>query len=570
MKHIFKGDTFISGEFNTTDPVIHLNSNRITADLGMVISKPIADITDANSYGFISAATVNSVSLTDTVAANWMIEITSGAATGDKKIIKKATGVAPTVLQVEPWLIVPSPGDSYALYKNTEIGFIYKAGQFILGHTADLGNIVDITPAPLLVSAITESYVESVCYVGKHGADSNTGAHHNVAKLTFTAALLLNKPIICQDAELYAETITISAPTTIWAPSAKITGVICNASSQITFGEITTVTANADLKITAHKTSTVTVTAGTTDANINDAGSVSCAGTLNLRSTKINSISGTGVIKYTSVARVHDHIENVSNPHSVTLTQITPQITRGDLIGFDTAPNRVPIGLDGEVLVADSTTSLGLKWANTSAVRSGNFYLTDNVISNWNIYYTLCAFTWVQSEYGGFLDGKIIFYVDSVSGVDLRFSDGITTYMSGNYTTGYYAESIITPAANAVISLEIRGYGTLSGAVLRFGSTSESVTNSITEFASDPLEIPYQRNVSATMDHIFVDTTGGPVTLTLPTAFNKKYIIVDKGNATNADITVNCILSGVFGKTVINVNFGSITFISNGTAWYGI
>jgi hypothetical protein len=44
----------------------------------------------------------------------------------------------------------------------------------------------------------------------------------------------------------------------------------------------------------------------------------------------------------------------------------TPLTTKGDLFGFDTADARIPIGTNGHVLTADSTQSLGLKWAAAS------------------------------------------------------------------------------------------------------------------------------------------------------------------------------------------------------------
>lgn len=40
--------------------------------------------------------------------------------------------------------------------------------------------------------------------------------------------------------------------------------------------------------------------------------------------------------------------------------------TKGDLLGYDTAPNRIPVGTNGQVLTADSTQTLGLKWATPS------------------------------------------------------------------------------------------------------------------------------------------------------------------------------------------------------------
>lgn len=41
--------------------------------------------------------------------------------------------------------------------------------------------------------------------------------------------------------------------------------------------------------------------------------------------------------------------------------------TKGDLSGYDTAPARIPVGTNGHVLTADSTQSLGLKWAAPAA-----------------------------------------------------------------------------------------------------------------------------------------------------------------------------------------------------------
>ena len=41
----------------------------------------------------------------------------------------------------------------------------------------------------------------------------------------------------------------------------------------------------------------------------------------------------------------------------------SPLTTKGDLYGFDTGNNRIPVGVDGTVLTADSTKALGVKWA---------------------------------------------------------------------------------------------------------------------------------------------------------------------------------------------------------------
>lgn len=44
-----------------------------------------------------------------------------------------------------------------------------------------------------------------------------------------------------------------------------------------------------------------------------------------------------------------------------------PLTTKGDLFGYDTGNARVPIGTNGQVLTADSTQALGLKWATPAS-----------------------------------------------------------------------------------------------------------------------------------------------------------------------------------------------------------
>jgi hypothetical protein len=57
-------------------------------------------------------------------------------------------------------------------------------------------------------------------------------------------------------------------------------------------------------------------------------------------------------------------------PEWATTADQTPLTTKGDLFGFDTADARIPIGTNGHVLTADSTQSLGLKWAAPAGATS--------------------------------------------------------------------------------------------------------------------------------------------------------------------------------------------------------
>jgi uncharacterized protein YaiE (UPF0345 family) len=49
----------------------------------------------------------------------------------------------------------------------------------------------------------------------------------------------------------------------------------------------------------------------------------------------------------------------------------SPLTTKGDLYGYNTTNARVPIGTNGQVLTADSTAALGLKWATASSLPTG-------------------------------------------------------------------------------------------------------------------------------------------------------------------------------------------------------
>ncbi len=96
------------------------------------------------------------------------------------------------------------------------------------------------------------------------------------------------------------------------------------------------------------------------------------------------------------------------------------------------------------------------------------FNLVDNVLVNQNTYNTITTFIWVNSEYQNYNTGKLIFYISGNMDVRLINENTLTVYMSGTYTTGFYSVQITNPQSDSIINLQLRGNGTLRGAVLKF------------------------------------------------------------------------------------------------------
>ena len=56
------------------------------------------------------------------------------------------------------------------------------------------------------------------------------------------------------------------------------------------------------------------------------------------------------------------------SPLHVVASGASPLTTKGDIFGFSTVDARIPVGTNGQVLMADSTQALGVKWTSTGGL----------------------------------------------------------------------------------------------------------------------------------------------------------------------------------------------------------
>lgn len=133
----------------------------------------------------------------------------------------------------------------------------------------------------------------------------------------------------------------------------------------------------------------------------------------------------------------------------------TPLTTKGDLITFSTSAVRLPVGLNGEALIADSSEVTGLKWANIGGTGGSvvGFTFTDangiagtvaTATSTPNLTLSLGAITPTSVTASGIVTGS------NISGTNtgdqtITLTGAVTGSGSGSFATSYAG---IVPIAN--------------------------------------------------------------------------------------------------------------------------
>lgn len=142
--------------------------------------------------------------------------------------------------------------------------------------------------------------------------------------------------------------------------------------------------------------------------------------------------------------------------------------TKGDILTHDGSSSvRLPVGVDGFILTADSTTSEGIAWKAAGAGTTGNIaYMLQpiQITANKTSYEPVAYFPWLDIRYSGYTSGVVIFRaVISTRDLDIRLQDvtnGTTLGSSiGIAASGWYTFGVTNPVSDAQVELQVRKSG---------------------------------------------------------------------------------------------------------------
>ena len=163
-------------------------------------------------------------------------------------------------------------------------------------------------------------------------------------------------------------------------------------------------------------------------------------------------IANVGINTHT---QIDTHINNTNNPHYVSLDQISPLTTKGDLITQNSSITvRLAVGNDGMVPIANSTQDCGIVWGFPLL-----WWVIRDQKSNGSNGGTFSANSWVKRDLNE---------LNVNSGSDVSLGTNEFTLVSGKYNI-----KIDAPAFN-VGSHQCRLYNATDASVVEYGLSAYS------------------------------------------------------------------------------------------------
>lgn len=194
---------------------------------------------------------------------------------------------------------------------------------------------------------------------------------------------------------------------------------------------------------------------------------------------------------------------------------LSPLTTKGDILGFSTVNARVPVGTDGQVLTADSTQTLGIKWAAASA--GTQMYGMDIINSGMSTSVAANALTInVLSAAGNTPDGTTNLVTVPFRNATAATGTVITRTVSAatslvvpsgatlgmkSATAGYLYVYLVDTGAVAVPGISFSKFddgSVISTTAIGAGSTSNNVIYTTSAQTSKPIRLWFRINISET------------------------------------------------------------------------
>lgn len=189
-----------------------------------------------------------------------------------------------------------------------------------------------------------------------------------------------------------------------------------------------------------------------------------------------------------------------TSPYIINGSAASPLTTKGDLYTFSTINARLPVGTDGQVLVADSGAATGLSWINSSGITTTLRNVSDDSTTAPDSLYTMTSTIPVEFRRSG---GSALLYLDETNGRvgigDTTPSYALDVTGQGRFTSGI----LLDTTSNEYLTPGSISYNSVRGLILagKAGSTFNFALY-------DPAANPVLTNPIGTTNIVFYGNVG--------------------------------------------------------------
>ena len=207
-----------------------------------------------------------------------------------------------------------------------------------------------------------------------------------------------------------------------------------------------------------------------------------------------------------------DNITVTNNADDITITSTgtSPLTTKGDIYGFSTVDDRVPVGTDGQILSANSVNPIGVEWIDNL----GEVFV-------WSADHDMNGFAALNSVFADFADPTKLLALDLANittGIVLTLSSGQTTAQDLLIPNITQADTLVTEKLPQILSLKTLDIPTITdftNAAHDHADAAGGATLLSTDALSDTDDIAYLNTVNTFLNSQTLAGGASPIDLTL-------------------------------------------------------